>query len=63
MRDLQYLHDMVSHVTCSTDTDSRVTCSTKYGFYKLHAAARLPRPLTPIHSRELDIWYIKALIV
>ena len=41
-----------AHVTCSTDTDSCVTCSIdtnsrmtyskKYGFYKLHAAARLP---------------------
>ena len=32
--------DMDSHVTCSTDTDSCMTCSKKYN--KLHAAARLP---------------------
>ena len=31
------------HVTCSTDTDSHVTCSKKNtAFYKLRAAARLP---------------------
>ena len=29
-------------MTRSTDTDSHVTCSTKYGFYELCAAARLP---------------------
>ena len=31
-----------SCVTCSTDTDSRVTCSKYMSFYKLHSAARLP---------------------
>ena len=35
--------DMYSRVICSTDTNSRVTCSIKNtAFYKLHTAARLP---------------------
>ena len=34
--------DTASHVTCKTDTNSRVTCSKNTAFYKLHAAARLP---------------------
>ena len=43
------ISDTDFHVTCSTNTDSCVTCSKKYSFYKLHAAARLPHWLQYIH--------------
>ena len=55
-------HSDPTCMTCSTNTDSCVTYS-KHGFYKLHAqlenlaaACSLLKPLTPIHSCELDLW-------
>ena len=48
--------DTDSCMTCSTDTDSRVTCVKNTAFYKWRAAARLPHWLQYIWH-ELDICY------
>ena len=51
--DNDFIAQSDARTTCSTDTASCMTCSTKYSSYELHAAARL----TPIdsHTFVLDI--------